>query len=428
MSAQTPLGLAGDLIPAPHFLNGDDPSPGNDEGGYNADHEEEANQRPPLQLPRVGWDTDDDEGGGSGAIHHQDLADVHLPSSEMKYDDGDVVSLRSMSRSSEAELAPIPEDISMHGAWPDYYPDMLGCYDYDRDQRKYQYRRCGNNRQRICGVLLIVFGAIIGSRVSSQMARKQRQHEQQAYQPSGDNNLQQRQPDSPNGDGSFGDAYAAYEPELGDSYQAGVDVYVAIMDTLEPIMFDDSTQWDGTYFDAFEFCGSGYNRVPCPYIAYCPLGPGSPPLGGTKIDQGDSWAPVFSNTVAGDPKHTDWVQLGSSGTCELYSQRYKGLPPWGNEIEGGEGTKDISRHVMCCLEFFDGTYKGGEDNGPSTNPDFLDRPPSLEEDEFEKPIPIRVEEEGGRGNMEQSNDSSGGNRILSSNARTSGKAKSTNNI
>ena len=56
----------------------------------------------------------------------------------------------------------------------------------------------------------------------------------------------------------------------------------------------------------------------------------------------------------------------------------------------------IARHVMCCLETIDGVYRGGEDRGPSSDPNHLDRPPSLEETELEKPLPMRKGEGGNR--------------------------------
>ena len=117
-----------------------------------------------------------------------------------------------------------------------------------------------------------------------------------------------------------------------------------------------------------------------PYIAYCPLGPGNAPLGGVKIDmemeKGGSWAPIFNGR--GDEQH-DWVQLGSEGTCELYSRLYHEPPPWGNEA--GTHDEEIARHVMCCLETVDGAYRGDEGKGlPSNDPDWIDRPPKVEED------------------------------------------------
>lgn len=405
--------------------------------------EEEPHQSRPMQLPRVGWGTDEGGGGDDDAttnsshssstnsdnIIHPTDAGVPLPS--INHDGGDVVVLRALSRNSEGELAPIPENMSMHGTWPDYYPDILGCYsDYD-ERKKYRYNRgCGSKfKWRICALMLFVFGAIIGSKVytkmnSTKMAGKG-QSKQQPSSPS------LPQPSNTNGESDLtvgntaaGDASslsANNKKQLDKEqeqeryqYPPDIDIYQIMVDTLNPLMFDGSTSWDGTYFHAFEFCGAEYDRVPCPYIAYCPLGPGHAPLGGTKIDVDGSWAPIFNGSESNTP---DWVQLGSDDTCELYSRLYDGhAPPWGNlvgegdENNNGDNTvhfeESITRHVMCCLESVNGVYKGDDGKGilALNDPDRIDRPPGLEEDEVEKPIPIREEEEGDKGKKEENSE------------------------
>ena len=105
--------------------------------------QDEPNQRP-LQLPKIGWG-DDDEPEGNVITPQQH------PAFGQDESDGGVV-LRALSRDSEGDLMPIPEDVSIHGAWPDYYPDLLGCYDYDDERKKYRYRRCGPNFQQRMGV------------------------------------------------------------------------------------------------------------------------------------------------------------------------------------------------------------------------------------------------------------------------------------
>mmetsp|Transcript_24249 Transcript_24249/g.52304 ORF Transcript_24249/g.52304 Transcript_24249/m.52304 type:complete len:371 (-) Transcript_24249:186-1298(-) len=355
-----------------------DGTPSNDggtssDGGASSDYEreEEPNQRP-LQLPRVGWGTDDNDEDGA-YNNTQDPTDADVPIPAMKHDEDDGVSLRAMSRNSEGELAPIPEDISMHGTWPDYYPDMLGCYNDDR--HKYKYRRCAPNfKQRLCTVILIVFAAIIGSKVSSKIGGEQKQH---LPQPSNSDN-------TANGSGNVENVEinGKYRPVDANGQHPDADAYQVIVDTLNPMMFDDSNElWDGTFFHAFEFCGRTYARVPCPYIAYCPLGPGKAPLGGTKIDFNGSWAPID------DAEQADWVQLGRDGTCDLYSKKDGNPPSWGN-IATKDAPPGITRHVMCCLEAVD----GGGKTFPLNDPDIIDRPPSLEEDEVEKTIPMREEE------------------------------------
>ena len=367
--------------------------------------QEEPPQRP-LQLPRVGWGTDDDDDHDGDASSTNTPNSTEIPSMKNDDDADRGIVLRAMSRNSEGELAPIPEDLSMHGTFPDYYSDMFGCYDYD-ERKKYKYRRCGPKfKQRLLAVVLIVFAAIIGSKVSSKIGGKQKQQLPLNQQPGSTGGSSDSSSNA--GDVSVQNSNDQYEyPD--NPYPPGVDVYQVIVDTLDPMMFDDTTEeWDGTFFHAFEFCGATYSRVPCPYIAYCPMGPGKAPLGGTKIDVNDSWAPIFKHSRDPPVDQADWVQLGSEGTCELYSKQHNGeQPPWVNSA-GGDEAKGITRHVMCCLESMD------QVNGPSaeevkdkwkvqsSDPDLINRPPSLEEDEVQKPIPIREEEGKEDGNEQKS--------------------------
>lgn len=355
-------------------------------GGSSSDYEREgeSNQRP-LQLPRVGWGTEDCGEDGTGDTA-QDSTNTEMDIPAATHDESHSVVSRAMSRNSEGELASIPEDISMHGTWPDYYPDVLGCgYDYDDERCKYKYRRCAPNfKQRLYTVILIAFAAIIGFNMSSKLAEKQKQH---IPQPSNSDSAA-----SANGNVSGNsEINDKYQPAAGNNndLHSETEIYQVIVDTLNPIMFDDSIEsWDGTYFHAYELCGATYSRVPCPYIAYCPLGPGKAPLGGTKIDLNESWAPIFGkNNKNPDVEQADWVQLGRDGTCDLYSKMYGHQPSWKDTVRE-DAPPGITRHVMCCREVGD----AGEEAEVLNDPDFINRPPSLEEDEAEKPIPIREEE------------------------------------
>ncbi|KAL9189643.1 hypothetical protein ACHAXT_009318 [Thalassiosira profunda] len=371
---------------APHtddFLGGDFAATRRDSDSQSAGEpstEADPPQRP-MQLPKVGWGDDDPDDGTDGqcvALEYTKRADK---------DDGSIVS-RANSRSSVG-LESIPEDMSMHGGWDEYYPDIMGCYDYDEDRKKYQYRRCGPKfKRRMCAVLLIAFAAIVGSRVSSKMHGKSKRLPGAGA--NSDSDAGGGRPAPPQtADGASSD----YPPDA-KAGPPGEDIHTAIVDSLHPLQFDSTSKWDGTYFNAFKFCGAEYSRVPCPYIAYCPLGPGNAPLGGVKIStaKDGSWAPVFNSQ--GDENH-DWVQLGSDGTCELYSRLYHHeRPPWGDEATAdGE---EISRHVMCCLESVDGTYQGDDRLGlPSNDPDHIDRPPQLEEDAAgRRKVTVRENEEG----------------------------------
>jgi len=115
--------------------------------------------------------------------------------------------------------------------------------------------------------------------------------------------------------------------------------YKSIVQQLEPIWFSRTDGWQGqTYLEALQFCATKESRIPCPYIAYCPVARANQPLGGFK--QGVSWAPIIDGPNA-------WVQVGEENTCELYSELYNIPPRWGLT---GRNDEDLTRHVMCCLE------------------------------------------------------------------------------
>jgi len=124
------------------------------------------------------------------------------------------------------------------------------------------------------------------------------------------------------------------EPTMSDA-----DYYKAIVTSLEPIWFHRTNGWEGkTYLEALQFCASQESRIPCPYIAYCPIGTFSHPLGG--VQEGVSWAPIIDGPNA-------WVQVGEEDMCQLYTELYKSPPQWGLT---GKSSEDLTRHVMCCLE------------------------------------------------------------------------------
>jgi len=106
--------------------------------------------------------------------------------------------------------------------------------------------------------------------------------------------------------------------------------------------------WAGkSYYDTILFCAEKGSRIPCPYEAYCPLGPGAHLLGGGR-GEGESWAPIIDVP-------NGWVQVGSDNTCMPYNAIHVVPPAWGldvDETDSGIGI-DIS-HVMCCHEPEDG--------------------------------------------------------------------------
>ena len=355
-----------------------------------------SNRDKPMQLPRVGWGTDDDnedENGSSNSVNNStgvELPSINNNNQHQNKEKG--VIIRSSTRNHTEggdSLPPIPEERSMHGGiWSDYcYPDY---YDYDR--RK--YRRCGPYfKRRLLAIILILgIGAFIGYRLGTGGAAADTPHKQ----------LPEQQTDSDNNDEQ------KFDYPTKEQLPPGMDIYHVIIDTLDPQMFDASSDtqssWDGSFFHAFEFCGKNYARVPCPYVAYCPLGPGQKPLGGTKNDYfGQSWAPIYKHTNDDPPRdEIDWVQLGNDGTCELYSKLNDGKQPsWAN-TPGGDDEEGIARHLLCCLEnyhedtfietavaaYYNTDNKSSKKDSDYYTPTYIDRPPSIEEDEASKPMPM----------------------------------------
>lgn len=120
--------------------------------------------------------------------------------------------------------------------------------------------------------------------------------------------------------------------------------YKSVGMTRKPILYDRSKGWSGqTYQEAFDFCKSktnndGEGMKLCEYAAYCPLGEGTKPCGGSKEDV--SWAPI-SNA------QNHWVGLGTDAPCKEYTAVYPSEPLWG--IMGNEH-EEFTRNVMCCLD------------------------------------------------------------------------------
>ena len=120
----------------------------------------------------------------------------------------------------------------------------------------------------------------------------------------------------------------------------------AVISAFQPVWFASSHGWDGTTYDAaVDFCESYDHMVLCPFSAYCPNGPGTPPLSGSMVLEidGEEWAPVN-----GPPN--SWVQLGTisgepNSRCALYHDLLGNRPQWG--LDGSK--PELKHHVMCCL-------------------------------------------------------------------------------
>jgi hypothetical protein len=115
----------------------------------------------------------------------------------------------------------------------------------------------------------------------------------------------------------------------------------------EPVWYDRSTGWTGrTWNEAVSFCASMKNNfneemVLCPMGAVCPMGPGQMPYQGTKPDFFQTWVPING------AQENEWVQIGSDPDtqCMTHEQALGHQADWGMT---GEGSEEITRHIMCC--------------------------------------------------------------------------------
>ena len=139
------------------------------------------------------------------------------------------------------------------------------------------------------------------------------------------------------------------------------DISYHLTEAYTPIWFNRDSGWKGTsHTEAFEFCKSRDNFVPCPYNVYCPEDKGKKLLFDEEMTEADSWAPVTETNK--------WVQVGSGGgACST--------------VERDALVEKLTRHIMCCLE--EPLDLGGISDGVGAQ-----APPSVEnEDGVEDPIP-----------------------------------------
>jgi len=322
-------------------------------GGYKDYHDEEFGTDTALQIPTDSSGGGDVGAGKSGMVHRS-------------WRNNDVGGYRD-------DLTPIPEDSSRHdtagtgdGTWPDY-PGLHEYYDYDKDRyrnssKSYRYNFCGylfldrKNRKPVIGCIIgICLMAIILSSTSHSKNEIVVPTDTSSSSSGNSNSNNPNKPPvtvtNPNDPDS-----ATYEDVLKSPYQ--------------PIWYDRSTHWQGhAYIQSLSFCASQNSRVPCPYQIYCPIGAAHSPLGGPKLEDNGTWAPVGNRA-------NEWVQVGSSNpddNCRLYSDVHDDDGPlWGLT---GENSEEVTRHVMCCID-------------PSQFPDpavemipsdVMDRPPALED-------------------------------------------------
>lgn len=97
------------------------------------------------------------------------------------------------------------------------------------------------------------------------------------------------------------------------------------------------------------FCAERGSYIPCPYEAYCPLGPGKHVVGGMKSTQ--TIVPMIDIP-------NGWVSVGPDNTCMPYNAYNPYPPKWGLD---GLGNEEITRLIMCCREPEDGIGVSLED-------------------------------------------------------------------
>jgi len=108
---------------------------------------------------------------------------------------------------------------------------------------------------------------------------------------------------------------------------------------------DRDSGWDGrTYTDAFKFCAEHDSSVPCPYEAYCPLGPNEHVVGIDSIKRHGIGAVGYAPIV---DVPNGWVSIGTEQTCVPYNAFNPYPPEWGMT---GRGNEEMTRFIMCCHE------------------------------------------------------------------------------
>jgi len=122
--------------------------------------------------------------------------------------------------------------------------------------------------------------------------------------------------------------------------------------------YNRSDGWKGqTYTESLIFCAKKGTAIPCPYEAYCPMGPGKNVLGGMRTEE--SYAPMIDAP-------NGWVSVGPSNTC-LPQNALNPPPEWGLT---GMGSEEFTRHILCCTEPENGLGIPILDEKPILDPGF----------------------------------------------------------
>ncbi|KAK1737323.1 hypothetical protein QTG54_012190 [Skeletonema marinoi] len=123
----------------------------------------------------------------------------------------------------------------------------------------------------------------------------------------------------------------------------------ALLGIFTPRWFSVTDGWNsGSHDDAIAFCEqhdgihlNGKKMELCPYVAYCPEGPGTQPIDiGGHVDvnkEGQQWAPLF-----GQANH--WVSISGEKACLAHLEVNGAEPSWGLDASN----PDVKKHVLCC--------------------------------------------------------------------------------
>ena len=123
----------------------------------------------------------------------------------------------------------------------------------------------------------------------------------------------------------------------------------ALLGRFTPRWFSVTDGWNsGSHDDAIAFCEqhdgihhNGKKMELCPYVAYCPEGPGTQPIDiGGHVDvnkEGQQWAPLF-----GQANH--WVSISGEKACLAHLEVNGAEPSWGLDASN----PDVKKHVLCC--------------------------------------------------------------------------------
>jgi len=115
----------------------------------------------------------------------------------------------------------------------------------------------------------------------------------------------------------------------------------SVINELNPVWYGTDEWISGSYEDATHFCNFKGKEL-CPYAAFCPYGPGNPPIGGwvASIDFEEQWAPIKGN----DQSSNQWVLIGVQNDDPFGQCIVEDSPSFGFD----KSQHELKLHIMCC--------------------------------------------------------------------------------